>query len=189
MKIKVLYLSNLIYSKGIIHLMDAIAELDRDVFSFSIAGDYFGDNYMSKSEISRLFNEKLTQLKTIGYDVSYSGVVSGKKKIDLLMDSEIFILPSFYKCEAVPVSIAEAIKSGCVIIVSDWKYLKFYTKHKAHYIIPKSVKSIVEALNYMSNKKNLDYSRIKIKSIEKLFNSKEEFKTQLKKILDKYIQT
>ena len=187
MKIKVLYLSNLIYSKGILHLMDAILKLDKNRFSFNIAGDFIGDNYMSKSQIFENFNDKAIQIKNHGYDFNYFGVVSGQKKMDLLNGSDIFILPTFYKSEAIPVSISEAINSGCVIIVTDWKYLKYYTKHKAYYISPKSVNSIVKSLSYMSDKKNLEQSLKKITSIEKMFNSKEEFKKQIKQILNKYM--
>ncbi|MBK6825179.1 MAG: glycosyltransferase [Saprospiraceae bacterium] len=38
---------------------------------------------------------------------------------------DIFVLPSFYASEAMPISIIEAMRSGCVIIATEHHYLPF----------------------------------------------------------------
>ena len=57
--------------------------------------------------------------------IFYHGPLYGMQKKDFLKALDIFVLPSFYASEAMPISIIEAMRSGCVIIATEHHYLPF----------------------------------------------------------------
>ena len=144
--IKILFLSNLIYSKGVLNLLDALKELDKDIFSLSIAGEFVGDEYLSSEEIKRVFIEKLSFMSSLKYNIEYLGPIYGEKKKELYSECDIYCLPTFYRAEACPIVLMEAVKSNCVVVTSDWKYLKNYSKNSLIYVDPNSVLSLKNEL-------------------------------------------
>ncbi len=111
-KINILYLSNLIESKGYKYLIEAFISLPseiRDKFNLNIAGEIRSldeRNYISN--ITTKFN-----------NVTYHGVVNGLNKQNLFFKSHIFCLPTFYEFEGQPISILEAYASGCFVITTN----------------------------------------------------------------------
>lgn len=120
-KLNILYLSNIIKSKGILELINAFDELSKkhEHIHLNIAGNFLGDSYLSKNEIEDMFLKQISQSKKI----NYLGAVYGVKKIKLLQRSDIFVLPSYYKSEAFPISVIEAMACGNAIITTKYKYL------------------------------------------------------------------
>ena len=124
---RILFLSNIMASKGIIEFMTASKQLLKDDNSIriDIAGDFISDNYLPKNQIKKKFLDLFEGLK---YDfperICYHGTVSGIKKVDLLRSSSIFILPTYYPTEAFPISILEAMASGNAIITTKHNYLE-----------------------------------------------------------------
>ena len=51
-------------------------------------------------------------------NVEFLGFVKGEKKKQLLLDSDIFILPTYYYYEGLPISILEAMATGLPIITT-----------------------------------------------------------------------
>ncbi|EGR4062140.1 glycosyltransferase family 4 protein [Vibrio cholerae] len=133
-QLRVLYLSNVMYSKGIFPLIEAVKKLhikDVDV-KLLIAGDIMGDDYMSANVTKTKFFEAIN-----GYDfVEYLGVLTGKKKSDVLLDAHVFALPSFYKTEAQPLSIIEAMSVGLPIITTSHNYLSDMVTSKNGFVVP-----------------------------------------------------
>ncbi|WP_218599657.1 glycosyltransferase family 4 protein [Polaribacter sp. NJDZ03] len=126
-KKQLVFLSNLIYSKGVFVFLEAIKELldkDKDLI-IKIAGLPMGDELMSTKNVSIKFKEISEELKLLyPKRFLYLGVVQGKDKEDLLKESSIFVLPTFYKTEAFPLTIIEAMYFGNAIITTDHNYLK-----------------------------------------------------------------
>lgn len=125
--IHILYLSNIIYSKGILEYLDAaesILKLNKNII-FHIAGDFVGDEIMSKVQIKKVFNFKYQQLKNTYKDcINYHGQVLGNDKISLLKKSSIFCLPTYYKTEAFPISILEAYLFENAVITTKFNCIE-----------------------------------------------------------------
>lgn len=142
-KISLLYLSNIMKSKGIFELIDAfeIISLKYSNVNLTIAGGFIADKFMNIEATKQLFYERIKDMRNI----RYVGVLLGPNKVKLFQESDIFILPS-YK-EAIPISILEAMKSGNAIITTNYMYLPEIVKDLNGILIePESVIDIVDAI-------------------------------------------
>ena len=161
--LNVLYLSNIMYSKGILLLISAvdnIVELGVKV-KLSIAGSPMGDEYKNTDEIQSIFNKMIVNKSYI----EYFGAVTGREKEQLLIDSDVFVLPSFYKSEAQPISIIEAMFSGSAIITTKHNYLSSMVSSKNGFsVTPHSIEAIESPLlelstNSLKLKELCDYNK------------------------------
>lgn len=146
----ILYLSNIQYSKGIIHLLQAFLALKRKGrhLQLHIAGQFMPDEYYSTHEIKDLFYNHLEKI-TDG-SVHFYGPLVGEKKVELFSKCDLFCLPSFYASEAFPISIIEAMRCGCAILVSDHRYLKTSIIPDGGVVVAKeSVEAISNALEHL----------------------------------------
>jgi glycosyltransferase involved in cell wall biosynthesis len=109
-KIQILFLSNLIRSKGILDLMEAVKILARKGCSVhcTLAGAIDSD----------VQDIVLDELKNFSNIFTYKGVVSGQHKRDLLFQSHIFCLPTYYPVEGQPISILEAYAAACPVVTT-----------------------------------------------------------------------
>jgi glycosyltransferase involved in cell wall biosynthesis len=123
---RVLYLSNMMASKGVLDLVKAVSELVNDGYNARLicAGHYLDDSVMSALSLEHELEAYWSE------EIRYHGPVYGKNKLDLLAWSNVFALPSYYSAEAFPLSIIEAMASGSYVIVSD------------HNILPEIVKPL-----------------------------------------------
>jgi len=183
----IVYLSNIMYSKGIMDFLDSLnivlANCNSDVF---IAGKILGDDLKTKKDTKEVFFKKLKRLnKVFNNRVKYLGVVEGSEKMKLLEKTSIFCLPTFYKTEAFPLSIVEAMALGNAIITTNHNYLPFIISEKNGKIVPasnvaelgKSIISLIDNPILSSiQKSNVDFAR------ENYSFSK--FKENIKRILD-----
>ncbi|GGF60900.1 glycosyltransferase family 4 protein [Wenyingzhuangia marina] len=150
-KRQVIYLSNIINSKGVFVFLEAIETVlqkDKEVV-VKIAGKIMEDETMIFDQVSDEFNRIKQELKQKYPDrFFYLGLVSGKEKEQLLMESSIFVLPTFYKSEASPISIIEAMRFGNAIITTKHNYLTDLVSDKNGFIInPNSVSNLVVVIN------------------------------------------
>ena len=87
-------------------------------------------------------------------NIFFHRTVSGLKKIDLYLKSSIFVLPSYYKTEAFPISIIEAMSTGNAIITTKHNYLpKIISKENGKLIKTKDSLSIYKAVVKLLNDK------------------------------------
>lgn len=117
--VHLLYLSNLMESKGIILLLEACDKLFQIYpnLSLSIAGTFIGDQCSTQEEIRERFEDQYNSLKQkYPAQINYEDVVSGDTKTVLLWNSDIFILPTYYPTEAFPISILEAMRTGNYVV-------------------------------------------------------------------------
>lgn len=137
---EIVYLSNLIKSKGILDLLKACLILKERKFNFhlNIAGSI-------EPNIEKEIKELLIEL---GGCVTYNGIVTGAKKRELLENSSIFCLPTYYKNEGQPISILEAMGMGCAIVTTYQGGIKDIFKHleNGELCYSKNVNSIVNAI-------------------------------------------
>jgi glycosyltransferase involved in cell wall biosynthesis len=109
--IRIVYLSNLMRSKGILDLLEAVKNLKNEGIKvhLDVAGAIEPD---VESEVRQYFSE----LERV---VNYHGVVEGLKKKELLLRNYIFCLPTYYPNEGQPISILEAMANGCGIVTTN----------------------------------------------------------------------
>jgi len=103
--IKILFLGFLIKTKGIYDLIEIADRLNKSSFAHKII-------ICGKGEEERKFLKKIKDRNLS--NIEYLGWVLGKRKLDLLKNSDIFLLPS-YK-EGMPMVILEALTFGLPII-------------------------------------------------------------------------
>ena len=183
-----LYLSNLMRSKGIIEFLDASEILLNESIDLkiNIAGQFLSDHLNSHQETKDLFFKKFNTLKnSFPSRIYYHGIVKGHGKMELLLNSAVFVLPTYYPTEAFPISIIEAMKTGNAIVTTDHNYLShIITKKNGFLIEPQSSDSIVKTVTQLLADQNnlLKIQKHNINKAYRDYNHKQYIK-KLKKIL------
>ena len=152
-EIKIFYLSSIMTSKGIFELIEATKEISTGgiAVKLTIAGGFLGDRCLNAKETEEKF---FSLIKDESY-INYVGVVNIEEKYQHLGVSDILALPSYYKSEAVPLCIIEAMRMGCCILTTRYKYLPMLLKENVNGFLvePQSVKDIVSKLIFISSNK------------------------------------
>ncbi|ARU26807.1 glycosyltransferase family 4 protein [Cellvibrio sp. PSBB006] len=186
--VQILFLSNLIYSKGCYHLLDAVKILlDRGVANFRLtyAGQFMGSPDdppdFDIKENSQSFTESIAGENLKDY-VTYVGVVSGDFKKNLLLNSKVFVLPTRYHVEGQPVSIIEAMAYGCAIVTTKYRSIPDITveNENALYVEYGSPESIADSLETFL--KNSDLLEQYSKASRKIYETRFKWEIHLEKM-------
>jgi len=182
--ISLIYFSNIMSTKGIMTFLDALEPVLEKYpkITVDIAGVPIGDYLLDKNQITKVFKDKLKELKRkFGTRISYHGLVSGNLKETYLKKSSIFVLPTVHRSEAFPISIIEAMYFGNAIITTDLNYLPGIVKNKSNGILikPNDSVGLEEALNVLLDDKEFlnamqktNYQDARVKyNPDKIFNS------------------
>jgi len=124
--IRILFLSNLIDSKGYLELLEAVRILSeqhipvvaRFCGAFMLASETL--RYASVDEAREDFATRVSRAGLEGR-VVWSGPVSGDEKWRALEEAHFFVLPTRYSNEGQPVSIIEALASGCCVVATRYR--------------------------------------------------------------------
>ena len=108
--VKILFLSNLIETKGVFVLLEACSILQNKGFDFEC--DFIGSE--GDLNISQ-FDEKVNQLHLTDH-VNYLGPKYGKEKQKMLSEADIFTFPTFYSNECFPLVLLEAMSEGLPVV-------------------------------------------------------------------------
>lgn len=149
--IQILYLSNIMHSKGIVELMNAFERIlnKNDSIKLKIAGLPIKDHLSSEREIKDSFLSIYNRIKGKYKDnIEYLGVIAGDFKNKTLWESDIFILPTYYPTEAFPISIIEAMRAGNYIISTKHNYIpSIISDSNGTLVTPKSTDDIYHAIS------------------------------------------
>ena len=124
---KLLFLSNLIVSKGYLQVLEALHILVHDLRtdvechfcgSFVLASDICP--YSTPEEAEADFLHRIEKLG-LGKHAFWHGPVDGKRKLRFLQESHFFLLPTRYAYEGQPISIIEALAFGLVVITTPYR--------------------------------------------------------------------
>jgi len=108
--VNILFLSNLIESKGVFVLLEALALLKQKELLYNCV--FIGsEGSISSSQ----FNERRTELKLDGL-VSYEGRKYGEEKKRAFLTADIFAFPTYYGYECFPLVLLEAMSYSLPII-------------------------------------------------------------------------
>ena len=184
--LELLFLSNLVESKGYFDVLDAIALLKESGVKIicHFAGQFYANSDDKKVESAEhakeLFYTRIAELD-IQNNVVYHGVVSGESKEQLLQSSHIFLLPTRYNNEGQPVSIIEALAFGLPVVATDYRAIPdmLLESETGCFVDYGNALQIVDAVNYISNP--LHYERLS-ESCIKLFSAKFTREAHLKRI-------
>ncbi len=125
--IRILYLSNLIESKGYLYLLEAVRILVKE-YRISLECHFCGrfliasDSVLFHSPI-KAEEDFLRRIREYGLEkeVLWKKTVLGEEKEKELQDAHFFVLPTHYNNEGQPLSIIEALAYGCVVISTEYR--------------------------------------------------------------------
>lgn len=108
--VQILFLSNLIESKGILVLLEACVLLKKKELLFKCV--FIG---VEGDVTASQFNEWIIQ-KGLSEQVCYQGKKYGKEKQQVFLESDIFVFPTYYSKECFPLVLLEAMSYSLPII-------------------------------------------------------------------------
>lgn len=139
----VLYLSNMIESKGYKDLLLAAIECQHNglKIDFKFAGKF-------QNEDDRAWFDSIVRENHIAETVEYLGVVQGEQKRKLLRECDIFVLPTYYPNEGQPISIIECMSAGMAVLATKHAGICDLLEDDLNglFVKPKNPNSIVKAI-------------------------------------------
>lgn len=123
--LKILYLSNMIPSKGYLDVLEACHIL-HNLRPTPIQCDFCGSFFQVVADKTNLklakkhFIERIKDYKLENV-VKYHGTVRGHEKKNILQNAHVFILPTYYPWEGQPISIIEALAFGTPVISTRYR--------------------------------------------------------------------
>ena len=110
------YLSSLYKTKGIIDTIKSVKYVTskREDVEYKIAGPW--RNQEPETQIECM---KFLKVNNIENAVDFLGVVTGDEKVDLLVNTDIFVFPTYYPLEGHPNVVIEAMSAGCPVISTN----------------------------------------------------------------------
>ncbi len=160
-KLKIIFLSNLMTQKGIFELLKAFEILEKEKFSYQAVLVGQIDNSIKNSVLSQINKLKYT---------TYKGPLYNNDKKQILLDSNLFILPSYR--EGQPLSIFEAMITGNLIITTPQPGITdIFNPNEIFYIPAKNIEALVKQIK----KIGLNLSGLKQLSISNHQKIKHDF--------------
>lgn len=142
----ILFLSNLIESKGFKDVLYSVRNVIRehDNVRYVFAGDW-------RRNEDKLECEDYLKRENIHDYVEFTGTVTGRQKVKLLQDADVFAFPTYYPFEGHPWVIVEAMAAGLPIITTDQGCIKeSVIDGENGFIIPKrEPDSVAEKIIYL----------------------------------------
>jgi len=147
---RIVFMSNLMKSKGIMEFLDAAEQLLRihSGVIIDIAGLPYQDDYAGRKEMARDFDRNFKRLKSLYPGrIYYHGLKKGYEKLKFLFNSDIFVMPSWHPSEAFPLTIIEAMRAGNAIITTNHNFLPSIVKPENGIIVePQCAEELTKAV-------------------------------------------
>ena len=158
-KIRIIFIGWLQKNKGILELLKAFSQTDTASLSLHVVGG--GGLYDHLKERYNFSN------------VTYTNWISNAKVLELLSNSDVFILPSYN--EGLPNSMLEAMSCGVFPIVSNVGSVGDFIEHNCNgYLLDEvSVNSIQESLQYIIKQRSclVDKGALAKKTVDSTCNT------------------
>jgi len=124
----ILYLSNMIRSKGYFEVLKLAINTSRDDIHFHFAGGWQSEDD-EKEFMDMILKPKLRD------KVTFHGFISGEEKKALFEESHLFIFPTRYPNEAFPLSVLEAFSFGLPILSTDEGSIPYIVDDKSGIVV------------------------------------------------------
>jgi len=151
--LRVLYLSNMIETKGYRDLAEAVERFNTAGNGKAIV-DFIGD-WPSSGARSR-FMEEVSQY-THADSMRVHGRVTDRTRIrKIMLEADVFVLPTYYPNEAQPLSIIEAFNAATPVIATRHASIPEYLfdNENGYLVDPKSPSQIESGLRALSDRSN-----------------------------------
>lgn len=161
--LRVLFLSNVLPSKGLFDALHGVAgAVRRGVpIRFVFAGQFMdhdpafrrlnhcGSEDPNAASLERMFDRLVRELGLVSI-VEKLGTVRGAEKWSLLQRSDILLLPVFNPWEGQPLTIIEAMRAGCAVISTDCGGIADLVEHNVtgRIVRPRCPSDISDGLEY-----------------------------------------
>jgi glycosyltransferase involved in cell wall biosynthesis len=170
--LRVLYLSNLVVSKGYRDVVLAVSQLAAQRpelrIRLELAGaliplDDFADASAQRNDL-----EKMLEQLPASVTATCHGVVDGMRKEQLLQDSDVLVLPTWYRNEGQPIAVLEALTSGLPVIATNWRGIQesLPTEMLTLLVPPKDPTAISGRLAYLADHPDT-YARLSLAAVER----------------------
>lgn len=154
--VHLLYLSNLIESKGYRDVLESINILVNKLnlnITASFAGRFLEDVedqlFSSATDAKEDFFNYLERFN-LRNRITYHTGLYGHQKAEEFKKAHFFLLPSYYINEGQPVSILEALAYGCVPIVTNYRLIPdMVNKENGFFVHKKAPEEIVKVIQLM----------------------------------------
>ena len=168
-KINLLYMSHVLPSKGLYFILEALLLLKDEIpFTFYFAGNIISENGYSETNIADKIREYKSKLKD---SFVIQGFVSNEKKWQLLSEAHIFLLPTSFHAEGLPISIIEAMYFGNAIISTNWRAIPDLVVNKVNGFLvkPEDHLEIYDSILYLYKNRQIlmDIGKRNTSKIEK----------------------
>lgn len=151
----ILYLSNMIKSKGYFEVLKLAMLTCKEDLHFHFAGGW--QNSDDEQEFLSLISKPELAKK-----VTFHGFISGEQKKVLFEQSHLFIFPTRYPNEAFPLSILEALSYGLPVLSTDEGSIPYILDEQCGVIVyelAKLVEGLDQALSTLMNYETSKYCR------------------------------
>lgn len=151
---QMLYLSNLIWSKGYFDVLKAVDILvNKDHFNVNcvFAGRFMASRDDEKPDVSNKEDfDKYVRAHSLTRRVKYYPGLYGEDKDKHFSDANVFLLPTYYINEGQPVSIIEAMAYGCVPLVTEYRHIPMMiNEQNGCFVKPKDAEDIARKVKYL----------------------------------------
>ena len=165
-KIQALFLSSLMPEKGIYEFLDCVKQNPEINFVLCGKGSVDIENFIINT-YGRLPN------------FNFKGVVSGDVKEKVFAETDVFILPTYYPTEGVPLALLEAMSAGCAVITTYHNGIPETLLDNGFYVAKKNSHEISHILSVLDENRVL-LSEYQNKSAKRSLDfSYEKFKDQI----------
>ena len=148
-RLRLLYLGRIEKNKGMDYILEALKMLKAQ-------GEDFLLKMAGKETVEGEYINRFK--KALGNKFEYCGVVSGSRKYDLLKESDVFVMPSYY--EGLPMALLECMSYGVVPVVTNVGSIGEYVSDGENGIIVnvKDSESIFKGILMLDKKRDCLYN-------------------------------
>ena len=176
-KFNLLYLSNVLPSKGLFDVLESCLQLKsaQIPFEFHFIGAVLPENKWSRKEIENEIQNY--QKKFLDSEFVVHGFVTGTEKWNIIQRAHVFILPTHYHFEGQPISVIEAMYGGCCVLATAYRGIPDLVKESKNgwYITAGNTESIVARLQWLWKHPE----KLKQIGIANHFEAKEKYSTSV----------
>ena len=184
---RLLFLSNLIESKGVFVLLDALQILNKKNVSFLC--DIVGGE--TKEIDTKRFQDEVVK-RGLSKVVFYHGKKYGDEKQMFLQNADVFVFPTFYDNECFPLVLLEAMRQGLPCVTTDEGGIADIVKYGVNGLIceKRNAQSLADKLLYLIQNESIreEMGRKGYERYMQLFTL-DEFEKRLSMILHECCET